>query len=229
MGIVKQLHALFAKHSEQYPTRKEMVKFAIGRGYNRNTVSRQYGEWSKQSAVSSYVATPVTSMRTAIEQYITEAVRVAAELKMIVSPQKFKRMLVISHRSPKVSRGGIRDGKPYVCVAQRYEKMNAKTWIAYYGKFDLARIKSGFKATVAAAKVGDLVVPEYSAIYKDSEIGCLRVNDYESIIKVIVLHEVAHAITYWNEKETVKRFSKPHGKIWQDNYRKLRRAYGLVR
>lgn len=143
-----------------------------------------------------------------IEAMVTEEIDRAIRLGVVKTPAMFKRKFETrTCRSGSTAYGGLLNGKniPFIRMP--------KWWI----ESALDEVSETYK--------------EYARIAKDPEIGnyaCTKPGDYE---RLLLQHELAHAIVWWNWHRSGRPTDdRPigHSGIWRRCYRQLRRDAGLT-
>ena len=141
-----------------------------------------------------------TRLRTTSEQWrdaCDEVIAMATDLKLIQRPAAFKREINIKVIRGEGGHGGLVNGKP----------------LAEIGRYAVEARPKKFN--------------EYARIKDDKEIGTFLTTDPNDVLMVIAMHEVAHAIDWWNNPST--KGHDAHGSDWRVLYRAIRYNFGFVR
>jgi len=163
-----------------------------------------------------------------VENMASEIIGMAIDLKLIKRPATFrKRFKVNEIRSEGCSGGSSKKNGPHINVGCEWRGLSKERLIAVieYAFFDGCRIWEIARQNWVDHK--GLTFVEYASFADDPEIGWFMADDIEDHCFAMVMHEVAHAIDWWNNPSNEGHHA--HGSDWRVLYRALRKAFGYVR
>lgn len=158
-----------------------------------------------------------------------EVADLAVELGLADS--EFRKNLKVEATRGRVSRGGMRQRRPWVGIAMPGVGWNSTpgiTAVTYRDKWlSMPASRKRTRNVTRLNKVigGKAVWCEYASIAKDAEIGDYfgDPDDELAPLALVVTHEVAHAVDYAGTPE--RKTVGGHKRAWQEIYRALRTAY----
>jgi len=163
-----------------------------------------------------------------VKKMATKVIEMTVDLKLLEKPSRFRKRFKVEETRGETCFGGNRkDSGPFIRVGRKACYLSKESLISVIERTSPTDCRIWKLAEDNWNNLGGLTFVEYASFADDPEIGWFMSNTIEHHCFAMVMHEVAHAVDWWNNPST--KGHQGHGSDWKVLYRALRKKSGYVR